>query len=73
LILDQDNPGKFLYRSSRPVLSPESDEERIGVVNNVVFPCGAIISPTGLVEVYYGMGDRAIGLASTQLPYTIGA
>ena len=68
LLLDVDDPGKILYRSPRPVLSPESDEEKTGVVNNVVFPCGAVVSPSGLIEVYYGMGDRAIGLATTQLP-----
>jgi len=68
LLLDLDDPGKILYRSPRPVLSPESDEEKTGVVNNVVFPCGAVVSPSGQIEVYYGMGDRAIGLATTQLP-----
>jgi predicted GH43/DUF377 family glycosyl hydrolase len=73
LMLDLDDPGKILYRSPRPVLSPESAEETTGVVNNVVFPCGAVISPSGQIEVYYGMGDRAIGLATTQLPVSVGA
>lgn len=73
LILDQDDPGKILYRSPRPVLSPESDEERTGVVNNVVFPCGAVVSAGGHIDVYYGMGDRAIGLATTRLPVSVGA
>lgn len=68
LLLDLDDPGKILYRSPRPVLSPESVEETTGVVNNVVFPCGAVASPNGQVEVYYGMGDRAVGLATTHLP-----
>jgi predicted GH43/DUF377 family glycosyl hydrolase len=67
LMLDLHDPGKILYRSTRPVLSPERDEEKTGVVNNVVFPCGAVVSPSGQIEVYYGMGDRAIGLATTQL------
>jgi predicted GH43/DUF377 family glycosyl hydrolase len=67
LLLDLNDPGRILYRSPRPVLSPESDEERTGVVNNVVFPCGAVVQPDGQVEVYYGMADRAIGLATTRL------
>ncbi len=66
LLLDLQDPSKILYRSPRPVLSPESAEETSGVVNNVVFPCGAVIQRGGLIEVYYGMGDRAIGLATTQ-------
>lgn len=69
LLLDLENPAKILYRSSYPVLSPESAEEKTGVVNNVVFPCGAILSAEGQIEVYYGMGDRAIGLATTQAFY----
>ncbi len=68
LLLDLDDPGKILYRSPRPVLSPENAYEMTGVVNNVVFPCGAVVQPDDQVEVYYGMGDRAIGLATTQLP-----
>lgn len=68
LLLDRKDPGKILYRSPRPVLSPESAEETTGVVNNVVFPCGAVVQPDGQIEVYYGMGDRAIGLATTRLP-----
>jgi beta-1,2-mannobiose phosphorylase / 1,2-beta-oligomannan phosphorylase len=73
LMLDLDDPRKIIFHSPRPVLSPESAEETTGVVNNVVFPCGAIVSPGGQVEVYYGMGDRAIGLATTQLPVSVGA
>ncbi len=72
LILDTEDPGKILYHSARPVLSPESAEEITGVVNNVVFPCGAIVSPNDQIEVYYGMGDRAIGLATTRLAVQVG-
>ncbi len=68
LLLDLNDPAKVLYHSLRPVLSPESAEETTGVVNNVVFPCGAVVQPNGLIEVYYGMGDRAVGLATTRMP-----
>ncbi len=68
LLLDLKEPGKILYRSPRPVLSPQSAEETTGVVNNVVFPCGIAVQPDGQIEVYYGMGDRAVGLATTRMP-----
>ncbi len=67
LLLDLLDPGKLLYRSPRPVLSPEQPLEKTGVVSNVVFPCGAVVQPDGQLEVYYGMADRAIGLATTRL------
>jgi predicted GH43/DUF377 family glycosyl hydrolase len=73
LLLDLKDPAKILYRSPRPVLSPESAEETTGVVNNVVFPSGAVIQPNGQIEVYYGMGDRAIGLSTTRLRKSEGA
>lgn len=72
LMLDLIDPSKIIYRSPHPVLSPETVEETNGVVNNVVFPCGAVVSPRGQIEVYYGMGDRAIGLATTRLPVSVG-
>lgn len=67
LILDHKNPAKVLYRSDNPVLSPENPEEKYGIVNNVVFPTGAVVNPAGFIEVYYGMADRAIGLATTPI------
>lgn len=64
MILDANDPGKVLYRSPRPILAPESDDERVGVVNNVVFPTGLWPAPEGGgYLVAYGMADRAIGWA----------
>ena len=68
LLLDLDDPSRLLYHSPRPVLSPEHSFETSGVVNNVVFPSGAVLQADGQIEVYYGMGDRAIGLATTRQP-----
>lgn len=67
LIMDRKHPAKVLYRSDDPVLSPENPEEKYGVVDNVVFPTGAVVNPAGFIEVYYGMADRAIGLATTPI------
>jgi predicted GH43/DUF377 family glycosyl hydrolase len=32
-----------------------------------------VIQPNGQIEVYYGMGDRAIGLSTTRLRKSEGA
>lgn len=73
VIHDLERPDRILYRSPSPVLVPESNEERKGVVDNVVFPTGLDPRPDlgdGVYDVYYGMGDYAIGAArlSVEVP-----
>jgi predicted GH43/DUF377 family glycosyl hydrolase len=68
LLLDLDDPARVLYQSPQPVLSPQQPDETVGVVSNVVFPTGVVAQPDGRVDVYYGMADQAIGLATTRLP-----
>ncbi len=68
LVLDPGDPARVLYQSPQPVLSPESREETEGVVSNVVFPTGVVARPDGQLDVYYGMADQAVGLATTQIP-----
>jgi predicted GH43/DUF377 family glycosyl hydrolase len=68
LVLDIDDPRRVVYRSNEPILSPQADEERQGVVPNVVFPTGIDVREGGRVDVYYGMADAAIGVAKMQLP-----
>lgn len=63
MILDAQDPAKVLYRSPEPTLAPDAEAERIGVVNNVVFPTGLWQAPDGDWLVAYGMADRAIGWA----------
>lgn len=66
LLLDRDDPRRVIgYRPD--LLLPEADGERTGVVNNVVFPSGAVIRGKELL-VYYGAGDATCGLATTDLP-----
>jgi len=67
LLLAIDNPARVLYQSPLPVLSPESADETVGVVCNVVFPTGIIQQSDTRLDVYYGMADQAIGLASAYL------
>ena len=66
VIHDLERPDRILYRSPQPVLTPESTEERKGVVDNVVFPTGLDPRPDlgdRVYDVYYGMGDYSIGAA----------
>ncbi len=60
-LLDRDNPQKVLGRLPYPLFSPEKNWERLGTVNNVVFPTSAIIKADNL-SIYYGAADFVIGL-----------
>ncbi|HVA93218.1 MAG TPA: glycosidase [Chloroflexota bacterium] len=61
LLLDRDDPRRVLARSQTPLFGPETAEERIGMVSDVVFPT-AIEERDGGLDVYYGMADSRIGV-----------
>jgi predicted GH43/DUF377 family glycosyl hydrolase len=65
-LLDRNDPSRILAYSAEPVLLPESEHERIGVINNVCFPEGAVLVGDELY-VYYGSGDQGICLATCKL------
>lgn len=62
-IVDRWDVRRIIWRSSEPVLSPNTDQEVFGVVNNVVFPTGIDQRSTDVFDVYYGMADARIGVA----------
>jgi predicted GH43/DUF377 family glycosyl hydrolase len=62
MLLALDDPALILGRSRYPLLEPEEKYEKFGEVNNVIFPCGAVIRDDKLY-VYYGGADRFIGVA----------
>ena len=68
MLLDTDDPRTIVYRSTEPILVPEVDEERAGIVPNVVFPTGIDVRENGRVDIYYGMADAAIGVARLVIP-----
>jgi predicted GH43/DUF377 family glycosyl hydrolase len=68
LVLDLQDPRKILYRSIEPILEPEVPEELEGIVSNVVFPTGVDLRENGRLDIYYGMADERIGVATLQLP-----
>lgn len=62
MLLDPADPGRVLARTAEPLLSPETADERDGIVPNVVFPT-AIEQVDGVHYVFYGMADSKIGVA----------
>lgn len=68
LVLDATDVRTVRYRSPRPVLAPEEEGERLGMVPNVVFPTGVDTPCAGRIDVYYGMADARIGAARLTLP-----
>jgi predicted GH43/DUF377 family glycosyl hydrolase len=68
LILDLQDPRKILYRSEEPVLEPKWQEEKEGIVSNVVFPTGVDLREGGRLDIYYGMADERIGASTLHLP-----
>lgn len=71
-LLDLNDPARVIARMRRPVLEPELEFERIGDVNNVVFPEGAVVID-GILHVYYGAADRVVGHARAELSDLIAA
>lgn len=65
LMLDLDDPAKVIGRSVEPVLSPDEEYEKVGLVPNVVFTCGAV-EMNGHYLVYYGGADKVIGIATME-------
>ncbi len=75
LILDRHDPSMIRYRSPEPILVPRTKAERSGVADNVVFPTGADqrldLGRPDRIDVYYGMADSRIGVASLDVPATL--
>jgi beta-1,2-mannobiose phosphorylase / 1,2-beta-oligomannan phosphorylase len=70
VIHDLERPDRVLYRSPKPVLAPETEFERKGIVDNVVFPTAIDPRPDlgpRVFDIYYGMADYAIGAARMTL------
>ena len=61
-LLDLDDPHKIIARLPYPVLEPTEEYERMGDVNNVVFPCGGYVYKDVLYLVYGG-ADKTTALA----------
>lgn len=62
LLLDLENPLLVIAELPYPLLEPETSYEKVGNVNNVVFPTGAILREDTLY-LYYGAADLCIACA----------
>jgi predicted GH43/DUF377 family glycosyl hydrolase len=66
MMLDLDDPLKIIARTPEPILEPEAEYERVGLVPNVVFPCGNVVIGDTLF-VYYGGADKYCCVATAPL------
>ena len=71
MLLDLYNPSKILYRSSYPVLSPDTSYENEGKPG-IVYACGAVIRDDTLY-IYYGGADKVVCVAYAHLPTFLAA
>jgi len=63
-LLAIDDPTRCLARSDSWLFGPEAPYERVGDVNNVVFPCGYTLGDDpDEIRIYYGAADSCIGMA----------
>ncbi|MFZ1019439.1 MAG: hypothetical protein WAN61_00400 [Minisyncoccia bacterium] len=66
LLLDLKDPTTVISRTSDPIFEPQEIYEKVGIVNNVVFPCG-MAENKGLLYIYYGGADTVVGVATIEL------
>ncbi|MEI7900548.1 MAG: glycoside hydrolase family 130 protein [bacterium] len=59
LLLDLNDPGRVIARSTEPVMEPVADYERSGFFGNVVFTNGHLVNGDTLT-LYYGASDTVI-------------
>ncbi len=63
MLLDATDVTRVVVRSVDPLLEPQAEEEREGIVPNVVFPTAIELDRRGGGIVFYGMADSRIGAA----------
>jgi predicted GH43/DUF377 family glycosyl hydrolase len=65
-LLDIDDPCKVLAHLKKPLFEPTEPYEKVGVVNNVVFPSGSALFDDELY-IYYGAADLSTAVASMSI------
>ena len=70
-LLDLKNPLKVLGRLKEPLFSPKAPWEKSGIIDNVVFPTGAVVRDKRLY-IYYGAADKLIAAKSLVLSELLG-
>ncbi len=72
ILLDLKDPAIILARGTDTIFEPQEDYEKIGIVNNVVFPCGMAVKGKDLF-IYYGGADKVTGVATIKLSILVDA
>ena len=67
-LFDLERPDVCLQRGNSWIFGPEAPYERVGDVNDVVFPCGQTIDADGdTINLYYGASDTCIALVRASI------
>ncbi len=66
ILLDKDDPTKFIARTRYPFMVPEENYEKYGYIDNIIFPSGACIEGDDL-SIYYGGADTVCANAKVNL------
>lgn len=67
-LFDIENPTKLIYRSDEWIFNPTLLYERVGDVQEVVFPTGYVIcDDNDTLQIYYGAADSCVGLATASI------
>jgi len=64
-LLDRDDFRRIIYRADKPLMTPASEFELKGKVNNVIFGTG-LVEFKGLYLYYYGAADKYVCLATAK-------
>jgi predicted GH43/DUF377 family glycosyl hydrolase len=72
VLLDLKDPAIILARGTDTIFEPEEVYEKIGIVNNVVFPCGMVVRDD-LLYIYYGGADKVTCVATMKLSIILDA
>jgi beta-1,2-mannobiose phosphorylase / 1,2-beta-oligomannan phosphorylase len=66
VLLKLDDPQSVLARTTDHIFEPVEEYEKVGIVPNVVFPCGVVLRK-GTLYMYYGGADQVVGVATMKL------
>ncbi len=71
VLLDKEDPGRVLARSTEPLLAAR-ENDREGYVPNVVYSCGAL-RHGNLLFMPFGVADSSVGFAFVPIPELLSA
>jgi predicted GH43/DUF377 family glycosyl hydrolase/glycosyltransferase involved in cell wall biosynthesis len=73
LLVDAEDPGRVLARTSRPIMVPEADYEKDGFLHDVVFPSGHVDLGDGRIRLFYGAADTTLCAADVAIDDVVAA